>query len=83
VLLAVLDNFLLLKILLFLHNFLLLKILILLLKILERMQKKEGKGTKVDANVDEPTIDILTAVGKLFGNLQKYQHKESFVVGHQ
>jgi hypothetical protein len=26
--------------------------------------------------VDEPNIDISTAVGKCFGNLQKYQHKE-------
>jgi hypothetical protein len=31
----------------------------------------------VNANVNEPNIDILTVVGKLFGNLEKYQNKKS------
>jgi hypothetical protein len=31
---------------------------------------------KQDANVDEPRTDILSVVGKFFGNLHKYQHKD-------
>jgi hypothetical protein len=30
----------------------------------------------VDANADKPNIDISTVVVKIFGNLQRYQHKE-------
>jgi hypothetical protein len=38
--------------------------------------KNEGKDVKVDINMNEPSIDILTIVGNFFSNLQKYQHKE-------